>query len=128
MADSSDDEPLLANFMARRPTNSNSSNSSLPEWIKAHQVKLWLAVLRALRCAALRAWRFSLLRIHSPPQPTNQSTTGTQTPQKGDADDGPEPTSSSDAKPLALALAVAKPSKGGCCLVLLLSCEKASSF
>jgi len=40
MASSSDDdEPLLASFLARNATKqSDSSKSSLPEWIKAHQV------------------------------------------------------------------------------------------
>ena len=40
---SSDEEPLLANFLSRHTAaaarRSDSSNSSLPEWIKTHQVR-----------------------------------------------------------------------------------------
>jgi hypothetical protein len=52
MSSSDDSEPLLANFLARHnPAKSNSSNSSLPDWIKAHQVR---ARARRRRGAARR--------------------------------------------------------------------------
>jgi hypothetical protein len=65
MSSSDDDEPLLANFLARHnPAKSNSSNSSLPQWIKAHQVRTGGrrgGTNMRSRCTCLPVWSLSAL-------------------------------------------------------------------
>lgn len=95
MSDSSDDEPVLANFLAARNTrrNSNSSGSSLPEWIKVHQVRC-SNIIAATCCSRKRrsAWHMhgetALIPL--------LAFCDRQTPQKEAA--VPEPSTSSDAR------------------------------